>query len=40
VPTAIIIGCTGFFLLAAGIAAVAMRDHLLRAEDRMGGWRA
>ncbi len=40
VPTAIIIGCTGLALLAAGILAVVMRERILAAGDRLGGWRA
>jgi len=40
VPTAIIIGCTGLVLLVAGILAVVMRERILAAGDRLGGWRA
>lgn len=37
IPTAIIIGCTGFFLLAMGIVAVLLRERL---GDTFSSWRA
>ncbi len=44
IPTAIIIGCTGFILLLLGILSLALRKQLLDAADRLGeklgGWRA
>ncbi|MCJ7566617.1 MAG: hypothetical protein MUO58_03655, partial [Anaerolineales bacterium] len=44
IPTAIIIGCTGFFLLLLGILSLALRKQMLDATDRLGemlgGWRA
>ncbi len=44
IPTAIIIGCTGFILLLLGILSLALRKQLLDATDRLGqklgGWRA
>ena len=44
IPTAIIIGCTGFILLLLGILSLALRKQMLDATDRLGemlgGWRA
>ena len=40
VPTAIIIGCTGILLLTLGILAVVLRERLVEASEKMGGWRA
>ena len=40
IPTALIIGCTGVLLLALGILALVMRERLVEASGRFGGWRA
>jgi hypothetical protein len=43
-PTVMVIGCTGFVLLALGILAVVMRERLMQAGqsigERLGGWQA
>lgn len=36
VPTALIIGCTGLFLLGLGILALVMRERLVKVSERVG----